>query len=318
MGGIPLQNDGEFIFTDIAGTGCFNWGTVVSATSTVLTVNPANGPMDTSFPAQKWVWGLPSIVIIGGTGLGQMAQIASVTANTVTLENPFAVVPDSTSMFVFYLPNYSVTLYKNTAVKGSQGFAIFWCGYDVAVLDNTSVNVEGILVSGSNQVYGGGFAFCPIFFTRVARNNLVGVSEASNTVQIVAAGARQLGGYYGLTIYAMDVFKNSIVGAGITSPTNLVQGGDYCGIAVSGQPLSGVYDGTPSVACHLAWGNDLNNLPQGFTYTKGATGLTAMNNSIGPDVKIALVNSATHKTVDGMGPYGVATNTVWIDKHRMA
>ena len=59
-------------------------------------------------------------------------------SNTITVDKPFAITPDSTSGFTLVAPLRYMTVYQNTIKNCAKGIWPFGNAYDDVVADNTS------------------------------------------------------------------------------------------------------------------------------------------------------------------------------------
>lgn len=142
------DNKGEMIL--FHGGGGAWWGQCVSTTGNTTTVRTdglvdgqsvtlVNGatPLTGSLPIPNtYLWGVPmeglQFVIIDGTGLGQLRTIVSHTANSVTLDSPWRVPPDSTSKAVI------VGLFQDHIIYDNELNA-FPAGYDFVAIANAGI-----------------------------------------------------------------------------------------------------------------------------------------------------------------------------------
>ncbi len=188
------------------GAGAY-YGYVASSTPDVVTL--ANDP--------TWVWvgdtnpESMSIVIIAGTGIGQHATLTSCAGRVLTLDRPWIVTPDSSSLVVILSPQKNITVSHNT-FSDIQGMPIF--------LDNTLENsVEDNLLTDAGQgiflwaygPYGGPAAFGTIIDSDILRNTIYPGSARYliNSVQNNVAGIGISNGYG--TIISGAVLRDNLV-----------------------------------------------------------------------------------------------------------
>jgi hypothetical protein len=149
VGPFPTRTgDGELIDSQRAGIDDMeDLGSVTSATSTTLTNAKANWPTTRVFTTPNLgLFNRSSVQIVSGTGLGQTRMVIANTANTLNVDSPWQVIPDSTSVYsigswsadeqIFthnYLGNSNVGINMNTG--GLQ------CSFD----SNQIVDAESIV-----------------------------------------------------------------------------------------------------------------------------------------------------------------------------
>ncbi|MEI8197485.1 MAG: glycosyl hydrolase family 28-related protein, partial [Phycisphaerae bacterium] len=141
-----VANDGEGICNE-APKGTFFYGTVTSATSTVLTVAPGYaGGAALSVPSLYY--GTLSVYITYGTGRGQFRQVSAVNpaASTITVTQPFTIIPDATSTFTLYAPLQNFTVYNNTLNNCAAGILPYGNQFDAVVANNTLTNTLGVFL----------------------------------------------------------------------------------------------------------------------------------------------------------------------------
>ena len=165
-----IQNMGaannQIILTD-GGAGAY-FGPVAS--STWQTVVLADDP--------SWIWtgtgdleGV-SVAIVLGTGVGQQSFIKSVNGLIITLEKPWKVMPDSTSVVSITASEQNLIIAHNTITNTLGQPIIIARSVDAVIEDNVLTNSgQGIVLWGSGP-YGGPEAFAPIMNTDVLRNQI--------------------------------------------------------------------------------------------------------------------------------------------------
>jgi hypothetical protein len=130
-------NSGETILSQGDGDAALITGTVTSTTATTLTDS-----------TQDWTWnygGAPQwlpqlsyyVDIVSGPGAGQIRQVLSNTANTLTVDHPWDEMPTSASGYVLHdLQNQQILVEGNSLSQQPIGIEI----YGAAVLDTTIAN----------------------------------------------------------------------------------------------------------------------------------------------------------------------------------
>ncbi len=143
------NNDGETILTEGGGPqrGEFDVGQVSSATSTTLTALTANWTLQTT--------DMLSLTIVGGPGFGQTRRLVSATTNTITIDEPWVVVPTSQSKYSLVTPGFLNWLIKDSLFKGNpRGIWLYAAaGVNVTIVGNSFVNGAGIDYRPYQRVY---------------------------------------------------------------------------------------------------------------------------------------------------------------------
>ena len=139
-----LRNDGETILTEGGGgSRTENFGTVKTASATTITdganvinVDPfALGSIPETY----------AVAIVAGTGAGQRRRVLSYANSTLTVDRPWDVVPDTTSVYsTFVWGLKDVLIIGNTLIDNPRGIWLYQC------------SVEGILIAGNAIREGGG------------------------------------------------------------------------------------------------------------------------------------------------------------------
>jgi hypothetical protein len=301
-----VQNDGEAIATEGPGGGTQNFGNVTSATATTMTVTTQQPlAMPTTIP-----YGVLSVVITYGTGLGQLDQVTGISGNVITLATPFTIVPDSTSRFTLEFPLNGMTVYDNTLSNCAKGIWVYGLAYDDVVADNTSINSYGIYVHAVINDEGTNAADGPSFFVRITSNTVTGVSRRGGF-----AGIGLNTGRFGTTTFISDqnfgteILYNSITG------NNAEQTGSGTGEA---GPYSGIFSisdgystqsngtGTGDETNFIVDGNLLSDLKVGINLSNSDYGQLIADNSYDNQVLTFLLNAASSS--NGLSQYTVVTS----------
>lgn len=263
------NNDGEAIDTECP-TGTFNYGAVSKATSTNLTVSPVIPLVN---PLVEY--GNLSIAITEGTGLGQLEEVAAIDTNNnvITLSQPFDVIPNNTSRFTLYSPLAHFTVYSNTCANCAKGVWPFGAQYDCVVANNTTVGCNGIFVfsARSGPPASTAASDAPDYFTRIARNTVIGISRRSNQGGIgTYTGRFDSPNFYDVESYATEIIDNTVSGNNTIAPGDGTEAPPYDGLYVSSYPYSTMSNGsgTGDATDTLIQSNSLSNLPTGVTLTK--------------------------------------------------
>ena len=300
--GANNQTDGEAFCTEASDVnGCYNYGTVTSATSTSITVSPIVTLVTPTVP-----YGVLSIVITSGTGIGQLRQVTSISGDTINVSSPFTITPDSTSVFTLIAPCQGATVYHNTAENCEGTICIYGNSFDDVVADNTLINSGGVLLYAVRDNASGQSRYAPTFFTRVTGNILLGISRLGNYESMGIYTARfGTASYTGVQAYGDEFCDNTITGnnAAVTNSSSNSQA-PFVGIFVTAYGYStqsngvGVGDATDT----LIQGNNLSDLPTGITLTTSDYAQVVSNNLYDGTVLTFLQNSGS--------TYGTSTETL--------
>jgi uncharacterized delta-60 repeat protein len=172
LGDPSLNNSGEQVLCE--GPQDWAYGNITSATANIVVI-----------PVSEVIGGTPgpgeSIIITSGTGVGQIAQIQSVTQNgsslTLTLTGNWTVLPDATSHIDVCSIDYNCVYYDNTFsdqtgpdgsahLRASSGIELWVGGYNVVIANNTMNNMVGGVVLSDD-----GFR-SPNDFVQVSNNQI--------------------------------------------------------------------------------------------------------------------------------------------------
>ncbi len=139
-----LRNDGETILTEGGGgSRTENFGTVKAASATTVTdgANVINvDPFGVGTIPETY-----AVAIVAGTGAGQRRRVLSYANSTMTVDRPWDVIPDTTSIYsTFVWGMKDVLIVGNTLTDNPRGIWLYQC------------SVEGILIAGNVIREGGG------------------------------------------------------------------------------------------------------------------------------------------------------------------
>lgn len=210
--GVPIMNDGESIISEQADRVDFFKGTTTSAGASTLTDAAANFG---TFVRK------PTVAIIAGKGMGQTRLIASNTSTTLTLNTPWDVVPDASSIYVTY--NWGM---ENTAIVANRfenqqrGITLYhnpMRRVDVAgneLLNSGSVDLTQIQVND-----GGRLTFAPLYNINLTNNYVNAQTDAYQGggvgVQVVQHAIAKT---WGTTSINLRMSGNTIINAATAKP----------------------------------------------------------------------------------------------------
>lgn len=275
--GTFTSDDGEALCVEIPDA-AFNYGSVTSASATMLTVNP-QVPLTNPLV----YFGYLAVAIVDGRGLGQLRRVTNVdsTNNQLTVDRPWDVIPDSTSAFTLILPLEQVTFYKNSITNCTKGMWFFGNTFDSVQANNTSTDSEGIFMWTVRQAPGG---FVPGYFVRIGRNRVTGISIKSQHGGINYNTGRfdQNGGYFGTMVYGFEMRENFVSGNPNAVPIGNTESTPFTGLGASAASYSSLYDGNPvggDGKNTVFAGNQLNELTTGINITHSLYGTIVANNT---------------------------------------
>lgn len=224
---VPQNNNGEVIMLEVPG-GQINYGDVLGATAETITLDRLAGKELGSCDYNYF-----AVVITDGTGMGQVRYIERY---AVQNENPdqagymetederllygntyklragqaWDVLPDQTSGYAIYVPIEHATIYRNTAEHCAKSILLYSQCHDALVAENTMNETEGISLYSTVQSTSG--IKGTNFFVRIERNNVTGVSPASNKGGIGVMTQRNTEGaaYAGLVSGGISIRYNTL------------------------------------------------------------------------------------------------------------
>lgn len=302
------EYDGEAFCVEQTPTGLFNYGAVTSATATSISV-ASKLPMTN--PVVQY--GALSVTITAGTGMGQMRRVVSpidLASNTITVSEPFAIIPDATSKFTLSSPLEGFTVYGNTAKNCTSGILPYGGQFDAVIANNTIIDSVGIFLfsargNGTTKAENSSNAY-----VRIARNNVTGVSRRTNSASIGIYNGRFDGAaFYDTLAYSTEIIDNTVTGD-LTKTPNGNGFPPYNGIYATAYLYSTMSDGTGSgdITNTLILDNHLSRLQSGITLTKGDYGQIVSGNITDSTVVQLLRDGGTQNTLltpDNYSPQGL-------------
>lgn len=284
------NNDGETILTEGGGPkrGEFAVGLVSSATATTLTDVTANWTLQTT--------DMLSLTISDGPGFGQTRRLVSATTTTITIDEPWTVVPTSQSRYSLVTPGFLNWLIKDTLFKGNpRGIWLYAsAGINVTIVGNSFVNGAGIDYRPYQRSYPstaidrcGGLSqvqipyyqqqITQIYKSRILNNDLFTDDPAANA-QLRLAGdqlSHQDTFTRGIIMFGVEVRGNKITRVGdqtLTLPSYMLA---MCFEQQAGLPNATVH----SVVGTIIQGNRAEGVPQahGFGSNLGSSVLACQS-----------------------------------------
>lgn len=284
--GTLTGNDGE-AFTDDIALGYWNDGFVMSSTSSSITCTARNPAIPLAFPA-KHGFSEPSILIIDGTGMGQLREITSISGNIANVAPAWDIQPDTTSRWTLIMPIRDVTIYKNTVIDATTSYQMYGNGIDWIIADNTSENSLGVFIWNMrwpNDALMFRTGVIPNYYNRIARNRLKGKDFEHNDQGIVISGERFGTRAYGeVQGFNTEIRENVITGAEDASGKGIYIAPGYGEIDSLGV--------TGDITNTIIEGNTFKKLAKGVELFKHCYGQTMVNNTFEPTVQTAFVTDS--------------------------
>jgi len=164
------RNDGETLLTEGGGGNrSENIGTVASATATTMVIPQSDVDVSVLRNRPPANYG---VAIVSGTGAGQSRDLIGYSNNTMQVDHPWDVVPDSTSHYATFVWGLEKALIaRNTLIDNPRGIWLYQAAVrDVDIVGNTITNGGGIFIRSfeSQQTK----QFDPVYNVRVSDNRI--------------------------------------------------------------------------------------------------------------------------------------------------
>ena len=272
------HNDGETIMTENAGKQTMFFGNVTSAAGTEIIVDPL---YDKNWTFGSSAWGNWHIVITDGKGLGQYRSIIGSDKEnlSLTVDSEWEIVPDNTSRFTIIMPAKGITIYNNYAENSAKGYWFYNDVLDGVIYGNISINTEGVMNHAYAHDRSNSQEFAVIYFNRLEKNVVSGVSTKSGISaigEIVKIELNTEAGYtpkmidvFGLSSYGTEILKNDFTGDPnhTTHNNQTSEAPDICGIYYS--QMNRVNITRPCSEAAIIQGNVVRNSERGITIGGG-------------------------------------------------
>ncbi len=208
-------HEGEPLCVENPGA-CHTYGKVLAADGLTLTLESVTKFDWSGFSVDKAISGAWHVVIVGGRGLGQYRRIVRAAGASVTVDRPWDVLPDASSLFSIIIPNDHVIMVRNTARDCTKGFWFYGNVIDAVAADNVSDNAEGVFANSYHTPTG---VYSMIYFIRMVRNQVRGVSPRTHHAGVGFSTSRtSLFTYYGIHALGMEMRGNDITGVPTAKP----------------------------------------------------------------------------------------------------
>ena len=291
MGNIGNKNNGEAFCMD--GNGSFMAGQVSAASSNSVTFHKDV----VSVSEHDWTIEKFWVCIVSGKGLGQLIKIESYSDNgggsyTLTLAEPWAVTPDSTSVVSVMRFVNNAVFEQNTITDCSTGIQSWMSAYDVVIADNKITDTNSHWHCG--RILGPSHTWCsgaePTMFVTTKRtvtsgaaanfleNNWIGISSEQSECGTTDA--------YITTAYGCEFRNNTIDRKGFSGKCD-----SYSTVAAA-MPL--VYNATKpdsgrGIVAALFEGNTVKNSDNGVWIDYAVDGTIVYGNTF-----IGITKEAVH------------------------
>jgi hypothetical protein len=120
-------------------------GSVTSATATTLTDSGKNWSVNYGAPINRNTGRGYSVAIIAGLGAGQLRKIIDGTANALTVDKPWDVIPARSDHYTIQYVEENELIYSNKLTSGNRGIWIYSSTIqDQSIVNNTLTDNDGI------------------------------------------------------------------------------------------------------------------------------------------------------------------------------
>jgi hypothetical protein len=273
-----IRNDGETLLTEGGGGNrTENIGTVASATANTIT-DPNNtinvNPFGTGLPKNY------GVAIVSGTGAGQSRDVIGYSNNTIQVDHPWDVIPDSTSHYATFVWGLEKALIEgNTLIDNPRGIWLYQAAVrDVDIGGNTITNGGGIFIRSFESQAATQFDLS--YNVRVA-NNRVSNSDGRWMSHIIAIFVNKDQTNFGIADIGVEIRNNSLT-ANTPNVTSQVE--DYASregfMSLMRSETSGgsQLSSTPMLLGTIFQANQCLNCTPPFIIGTGDYGATFVNN----------------------------------------
>lgn len=149
------------------------------------------------------------VAIVDGTGAGQWRRIIKNNATTITISQPWDVIPDASSHYVITGWSAEDWLVKGNILEGNNRGIWFYCGNtDVSIVDNTLTNSEGIYIRADQRLAQGRYNLSWNTYVAdniVINNNGLRPAFICNTLAVVSPDS-----LHGLGSIGIEIRRNYV------------------------------------------------------------------------------------------------------------
>lgn len=202
---IEYHNQGETILSQGGDPRQMDAGIVTAATAFTIT-------------DYRKKWGLiktvtlnscDGVAIVDGKGAGQWRRIAKNDAHTITLQQPWEVIPDTSSHYVLVRWSAEDWLVKDNVLEGNNRGIWFYCGNtDVAIVGNRLTSSEGIYIRADQRLAKGRYNLSwntLVADNIVINNNGLRPAFVCNTLELVSPDS-----LHGLGSIGIEIRRNYV------------------------------------------------------------------------------------------------------------
>ncbi|WNQ08876.1 glycosyl hydrolase family 28-related protein [Paenibacillus aurantius] len=221
------------------------------------------------------------VIIVGGTGVGQMRTVTSNTNHALTVDTPWQIVPDATSVYTVdrYVATHNLLIGNTIEGKTKKGGIMFYTkDYDNVIFGNCLANTGGIWMTTTQSAGQNRADFS--YFSYVANNQVSGASDPNghmpNHVTIGSASDGGVATSLDITlpstgIYGSEFRGNRLTGIGTDAAALYVSTASMSKKFVDG---SGIMVSTPST---LSYPGVLGMIVEGNRVTNTIAGVHLAN-----------------------------------------
>ncbi|WEK34872.1 MAG: acetylxylan esterase [Candidatus Pseudobacter hemicellulosilyticus] len=230
---IEYHNQGETILSQGGDPLNMSMGKVSAATAISITDTSKNwGPIRTLTLSTCDV-----VAIVDGRGAGQWRRIVKNTANTVTVDKPWTVIPDKTSHYAFQNWSAEDWLVRGNVLEGNNRGIWFYCGgTDITIVENRLSNSEGIYLRADQRMAQGRYNLTWNFVVNdniVINDNGLRPAFVCNTLALVSPDS-----LHGIGTLGVEIRRN-YVQASTPNAKSFVPGEGYWNLVDSKKPITG-------------------------------------------------------------------------------
>lgn len=321
-GAYTQHNDGESVLEENVNYDANRTvGTVSSAAPTTLTDSSKSWTYNYGAGMSEMGGQLESVAIVSGPGAGQSRKVVSSTANSLTVDSAWDVVPTSDSKYSLqYIAEHNIVK-DNTLTDQPRGIW-FYCSSerDLIISGNTLTNNEGIWMRTDYRPLEASIYFethmdCYIADNLVQRSSGTYPAYIGSMLDIVGAGYSTLGtAHYGVEYRYNTVSVSSpnlVTGVGgegfwaVAIPDNMTQAiSDNTGVGLLGVIFQGNTAINTNDAFHLTTGDYYTvlwgNTTQGVVNTVlDVQGPSATHASVGTVIRTGTANKLVNSFFEG-------------------
>jgi hypothetical protein len=174
-----FRNDGETLLSEGGGGArTENLGTVAAATATTLS-DPSNKINEMPFLpySAKVIPENYGVAIVGGKGAGQSRRVTAYADGTLTVDQPWDVIPDTTSHYATFVWGLEKSLIKgNTLSQNPRGIWLYQTAIrQVDIVDNVISEGGGIYLRSAQNIQNR--LFVPMYGVRIANNSITNTGK---------------------------------------------------------------------------------------------------------------------------------------------